>query len=69
MTQAPLDIDHLRQWIGRTEVAQDTVSPRLVAGYLAVLDDKQLVVDSDPRKVAKTGATQHHDPLASGQQE
>ena len=41
MTQAPLDIDHLRQWIGRTEVAQDTVSPRLVAGYLAVLDDPQ----------------------------
>ena len=39
MTQAPLDIDHLRQWIGRTEEAQDTVSPRLVAGYLAVLDD------------------------------
>jgi 3-methylfumaryl-CoA hydratase len=39
MTQAPLDIDHLRQWIGRTEEAEDTVSPRLVAGYLAVLDD------------------------------
>jgi 3-methylfumaryl-CoA hydratase len=41
MTQAALDIDHLRQWIGRTETAQDTVSPRLVAGYLAVLDDPQ----------------------------
>jgi 3-methylfumaryl-CoA hydratase len=39
MTQAPLDIDHLRTWIGRTEEVQDTVSPRLVAGYLAVLDD------------------------------
>ena len=34
-----LDIDHLRQWIGRTETAVDTVSPRLVAGYRAVLDD------------------------------
>lgn len=34
-----LDIDHLRQWIGRTETAVDTVSPRLVAGYSAVLDD------------------------------
>jgi 3-methylfumaryl-CoA hydratase len=41
MTQAPLDIDYLRQWIGRTETAQDTVSPRLVAGYLALLDDPQ----------------------------
>ena len=39
MTEAPLDIDHLRQWIGRTETAADTVSARLVAGYLAVLDD------------------------------
>lgn len=34
-----IDIDHLRQWIGRTETAVDTLSPRLVAGYLAVLDD------------------------------
>ena len=34
-----LDIDHLRQWIGRSETAEDTVSPRLVAGYLAMLDD------------------------------
>ena len=39
MIEAPLDIDHLRQWIGRTETAVDTVSARLVAGYLAVLDD------------------------------
>jgi 3-methylfumaryl-CoA hydratase len=39
MTEAVLDIDHLRQWIGRTETAVDTVSARLVAGYLAVLDD------------------------------
>ena len=39
MIEAPLDIDHLRQWIGRTETAVDTVSARLVAGYLAVLAD------------------------------
>ncbi|MBC7476547.1 MAG: MaoC family dehydratase N-terminal domain-containing protein [Pseudorhodobacter sp.] len=39
MTDTALDIDHLRQWIGRTEAAVDTVSARLVAGYLAVLDD------------------------------
>ena len=39
MTDAVMDIDHLRQWIGRSETAVDTVSARLVAGYLAVLDD------------------------------
>ena len=39
MTEAALDIEHLRQWICRTEAAVDTVSARLVAGYLAVLDD------------------------------
>lgn len=39
MTDAALDINHLRQWIGRSETAVDTVSARLVAGYLAVLDD------------------------------
>ena len=39
MSDAALDVDHLRQWIGCTATAQDTVSPRLVAGYLAVLND------------------------------
>lgn len=39
MNDAALDIDHLRKWIGRSETAVDTVSARLVAGYLAVLDD------------------------------
>ncbi len=39
MTETEIDIEHLRQWIGRTETAQDSVSARLVAGYLAVLDD------------------------------
>ena len=39
MTDALLDIDHLRQWIGRTETAENTVSARLVAGYLAVQDN------------------------------
>lgn len=36
-----IDIDHLRQWIGRTETAVDSVSARLVSGYLAVLDDAE----------------------------
>ncbi len=39
MTDAALNMDHLRQWVGRSETAVDTVSARLVAGYLAVLDD------------------------------
>ena len=39
MTDALLEIDHLRQWIGRAGTAEDTVSARLVAGYLVVLDD------------------------------
>lgn len=33
-----LDLYHLRQWIGRTEETEDTVSPRLVRGLRAVLD-------------------------------
>lgn len=36
---AEIDIDHLRQWIGRTETAEDTVSIRLASGYMAVMDD------------------------------
>ncbi|GJE04597.1 FAS1-like dehydratase domain-containing protein [Methylobacterium isbiliense] len=32
-----LDIDHLRQWIGRTREAEDLVTPRLVAEYRATL--------------------------------
>jgi 3-methylfumaryl-CoA hydratase len=31
----PIDLDHLRQWIGKTEQASDTVSARLVRGLLA----------------------------------
>lgn len=33
-----LDLDHLRQWIGRTEETTDVVSPRLVRGLAATLD-------------------------------
>ncbi|NNM72040.1 FAS1-like dehydratase domain-containing protein [Enterovirga aerilata] len=32
-----LDIDHLRAWVGRTETAEDVVTPRLVAEYRATL--------------------------------
>lgn len=35
-----LDLSHLRQWIGRAEEAQDTVSPRLVRGLRAILDQE-----------------------------
>jgi 3-methylfumaryl-CoA hydratase len=33
-----IDLDHLRQWIGRTEETSDTVTPRLVHALLATLD-------------------------------
>lgn len=33
-----LDLDRLRQWIGRVEETTDTVSPRLVKGLAATLD-------------------------------
>lgn len=36
MTDA-LDIDHLRQWIGRSEQATDFVTPQLVKGLRATL--------------------------------
>ena len=36
MTDA-LDIDHLRQWIGRTDQASDTVTAQLVKGLRATL--------------------------------
>lgn len=32
-----IDIDHLRSWVGRTERAEDVVTPRLVAEYQASL--------------------------------
>jgi 3-methylfumaryl-CoA hydratase len=33
----PLDLDHLRQWIGRTDVASDIVTAQLVRGLRATL--------------------------------
>ena len=36
MTDKP-DIDHLRQWIGRTQEAQDVVTAQLVRGLRATL--------------------------------
>ena len=33
----PIDIDHLRGWIGRTREVEDLVTPRLVAEYRATL--------------------------------
>lgn len=33
-----LDLDHLRQWIGRTEEADDTITPRLAQELVATLD-------------------------------
>jgi 3-methylfumaryl-CoA hydratase len=33
-----LDLEGLRQWIGRSEVVQDTITPRLEASFRATLD-------------------------------
>lgn len=33
-----VDIDHLRTWIGRSEVSEDIVTPRLVAEYQATFE-------------------------------
>jgi len=35
---APLDLDHLRRWIGREESAEDILTPRLAASLRATLD-------------------------------
>lgn len=37
-----LDLDHLRQWIGRSEQASDVVTPRLVKGLLATIGEDAL---------------------------
>lgn len=42
---APLDIDHLRQWIGRTGIAEDVVAPGPAAMLAATLDRD----DAEPR--------------------
>ncbi|HEX2526385.1 MAG TPA: MaoC family dehydratase N-terminal domain-containing protein [Geminicoccus sp.] len=33
-----LDLDHLRTWVGRTEQAEDQISPQMVRGLRATLD-------------------------------
>lgn len=37
-TAEPIDIAHLRTWIGRTEEAEDIVTPRLVAEFRATFE-------------------------------
>lgn len=40
MTEASeIDIAYLQEWIGRSETAEDIVTPRLVAGFKATLDE------------------------------
>jgi 3-methylfumaryl-CoA hydratase len=38
MTDLPIDIDHLRQWIGRSAEREEVVAPTPVEGLAAVLD-------------------------------
>lgn len=42
MSDETLDIDHLRGWIGRTQEAQDIITPRLVESLHATLDSARL---------------------------
>ncbi len=38
MSQAPVDIDHLRQWIGRSTEREEVVAPTPIEGLAALLD-------------------------------
>lgn len=45
----PIDIDHLKSWIGRTDEAVDRIDPRLVRSFLATLDrDPGDMSEGDP---------------------
>lgn len=54
-----LDIDHLRQWIGRTETARDLLTPRMVRELNVTLD--RPAGDPQPGEVADP-----HRPLVPG---
>ena len=41
-----LDIDKLRQWIGREQESQDIITPRLIAQWNACFDDPGASVDT-----------------------
>lgn len=46
-----IDIDHLRQWIGRTRETVDVVTPRLAANLAAILGEDGAVEDGAPAPV------------------
>ena len=50
MDASPLDLDHLRTWIGRTETAEDQLSGQTVRAFRATLD--QDPGDPEPGEVA-----------------
>jgi 3-methylfumaryl-CoA hydratase len=45
-------LGHWRQWIGKTEQATDTITPRLVGGLRATLNDDPAVADGAPAPLA-----------------
>lgn len=47
-----VDIDHLRTWIGRSEVSEDIVTPRLVAEYRATFEACLAPVGADDAPLA-----------------
>lgn len=65
-----LDVDHLRQWIGREETGLEQVTPALVDRFRATFDQQGEARDGDPAPVmihlclapptAPTTARTHH---------
>lgn len=44
----PLDVAHLRGWIGRTETQADLITPQLARAYAATVLDKDVVAEGGP---------------------
>jgi 3-methylfumaryl-CoA hydratase len=44
---AALDLPHLKSWIGKTQTAEDTITPRLAASLAAILDDPSDLGEGD----------------------
>lgn len=40
MQAAPLDVAHLQSWIGRTEISVDWITPQLLRGFRAMMDEE-----------------------------
>ncbi|WP_420391259.1 FAS1-like dehydratase domain-containing protein [Acuticoccus sp.] len=43
----PMDLEHLKSWVGRTDEAHDVLSVRLADGFAAMLDREETFADGD----------------------